>query len=284
LPKPHYRDSAQEHLDAAKALLADSGGQSVRYACLELRMCVEALTYLNLEAYLTEVPNTVMKKWTPKQVIDELLAVDPTADQSVHVRIGVEEVIGTPSRDMKYLGEDRRFTVKWANKAHNTLSNFLHEPTIYAHEKGGAADDITMREKAAEIIEELEAVTSSVIWNVNFSVFTEFKCGCGWTIKRKPEHLQTGSLVVCGNVDCGKQYVYSPEPDGKHLFTPDQHSYICNVCNEKRFIDTHKLKKLPIVVCDGCGSKAQTSMEYLLTPIERPLLDNEKPSQAGCDP
>lgn len=119
MPTPNSRHSAREHIGAAKVLLLVSGESSARYACLNLRMAIEALTYQTLQAYLAEVPNSAMTAWTPKKVIDELLAVDPMADKTSRISFGKQDALGEPSKSMKYLGEDRRFTVKWANKAQN---------------------------------------------------------------------------------------------------------------------------------------------------------------------
>jgi hypothetical protein len=47
---------------------------------LELRFAIEYITYDQLTAYIREVSGEALKKWTPKQVISELLEVDPEAD------------------------------------------------------------------------------------------------------------------------------------------------------------------------------------------------------------
>jgi hypothetical protein len=71
--KIDFRLRGRRYLDAAHRLPESGDSASLRYACLELRMCIEALAYDRLQAYLPEVPNSVMKKWTPRHV----LAVQP---------------------------------------------------------------------------------------------------------------------------------------------------------------------------------------------------------------
>src|SRR5437868_10079330 len=107
--KHDFRHRARKHVKNAKELLAQAGENAARYACLECRMAIEALTYQTLEAYLSEVPNSVMAQWTPKKVMDELLEVDPRADKSVTLFAGIEETPGIASKDMKYIGQDKRF-------------------------------------------------------------------------------------------------------------------------------------------------------------------------------
>ena len=269
MPKPNYKQSARDHLANAKKHLETEGEPHARYACLELRMCIEALTYLNLEAYLHEVPNTVMKKWTPKQVIDELLAVDPHADQSAHISVGIEDTPGVPSKNMRYLGQDKRLSIKWANGAHNALSNFLHEPTISSYELGQVKQEHEMRTKANEFIEKLDTVASSPLWGSNFGMFTTFSCKCGFSIKRKTDFLTPGAIVACGDRNCGRQYVYTSDPDGSVRFVPDRSTYTCENCKQPQSVDSHELKKLPVLTC-SCGAKAQVTTAYELTKISQP--------------
>ena len=63
------RWSASDCLERARKLLATGDECSVRYACLELRFCIEYVTYDQLVAYLAEVDDDAVRKWTPKQII-----------------------------------------------------------------------------------------------------------------------------------------------------------------------------------------------------------------------
>jgi hypothetical protein len=67
-----------------------------------------------------------MHKWTPREVIAQVLEVDPKADKTSTIAIGREEEQGQPSKNMKMLGENRRFTLKWANRSHNGLADVDH--------------------------------------------------------------------------------------------------------------------------------------------------------------
>lgn len=229
-------------------------------------MAIEALTYELLEAYLAEVPNSAMMKWTPKKIMDELSAVDPLADQTVSVSIGIESIPGVPSDKMEYIGTDTRFTAKWANKAHNALSNFLHEPTIADLRSGKDKSEEATWAKAHEIMAQLDAILASSVFNVNFGEFVEFQCGCGFHIKRKAPALN-GMPVVCGN--CGLWWVYETSGDGQYRFQRDKFFYTCASCNQQGSVDAHKMDQCPIVVC-ACGAKAQVAKQYTLTTIAPP--------------
>lgn len=77
-----------------------------------------------------------MRSWTPRRALDELEAVDPDANKSHTLEIGLPGGDGSPTVTV-LSGEDRRFTPKWANVAYNKLSNFLHVPTPKTLEANG---------------------------------------------------------------------------------------------------------------------------------------------------
>jgi hypothetical protein len=121
----NMRHSAHQCLQRAKEFMARNDEASARHACLELRFCIEYITYDQLQTYLKEVPDDTVIKWTPKQIISALLEVDPHADKSATIAIGVEETYGVPAKEMRLLGEDRRFSLKWANSRHSLPDSFL---------------------------------------------------------------------------------------------------------------------------------------------------------------
>lgn len=94
-------ERARRHLDAGDEI-------ALRYACLELRFAVEFLTYSLLQVYLAEVPEDTVKKWTPREVIGELLNADERADQSVRLSVGLEREPGVPAETMRDMGEECR--------------------------------------------------------------------------------------------------------------------------------------------------------------------------------
>lgn len=63
------RHSACECLAHAREMTAQNQAVATRYACLELRQAIEYLAYQQLDAYLREVPDDAMRKWTPCEVM-----------------------------------------------------------------------------------------------------------------------------------------------------------------------------------------------------------------------
>jgi hypothetical protein len=66
------RGRAANHLKIAENLLGREDLPSLRYACLELRMSIEALVYDMIRLYYDELSADILAKWTPKAVMTEL--------------------------------------------------------------------------------------------------------------------------------------------------------------------------------------------------------------------
>ena len=169
------RSSAQHCLQRAKDLIDRDDEASAKHACLELRFCIEYITYSQLQVYLKEVPDDTVRKWTPKQIISVLLEVDPDADKSGTLFFGKEFAYGIPAEKMEFFGEDRRFSLDWADK-HNALGNFLHAPTLHQIEKGEFSTKEKILKKARQVANEIDHILSSPIFNVNFGNFYKFNC------------------------------------------------------------------------------------------------------------
>lgn len=279
MPNINYRGRAREHVAEARARLAEAGEAAARQACLALRMAIEALTYQNLLAYLAETPNSVMAQWTPKKVMDELLAADPHADQSATVFIGLQAAPGEPSEDMQFVGEDRRFTVKWGNKAHNALGSFLHEPTIRQTEQGKATE-ADARLKAAEIADELDRILATALFGVNIGEFISFECVCGFHVKRRTSVLSHDAKVNCGG--CGRHWIYQElEGDPAYGFIPDGYSFPCLNCTKTCQVEAHELGEGEIITCAACGAKAEVYTQLHARAVP---TDDDAPAPAKPPP
>lgn len=263
------RNSARKKLEKARELIARGDICSLRYACLELRFCIEYLTYANLQSYIAEVPDHAVRKWTPKQVISTLLEVDPNADKSSTVSIGLEKTQGIPAEDMQMLGEDIRFSLKWANSRHNALGNFLHAPTLYQIEKSEFANEETIHKKATEIAEELDKILSSPIFNVNFGQFYEFTCTCGTQIKRREGSFTEEQGIACPNSKCGATYDVLSQGDSTEIeFKVREAEYKCPLCEANNYVGLQCISHNSILSCAGCNAKFKVEERFHLRPVE----------------
>jgi hypothetical protein len=81
-----YPNLFRLHREKAEALLASGVDDNVIYACLELRMCLEAYAYWQLSHYVKQASfDLVQRTWQPSKVIKELRAIDPTVTESSSV-------------------------------------------------------------------------------------------------------------------------------------------------------------------------------------------------------
>lgn len=71
-----YRSVARQATERAKSLLATANDDQLRYAALELRFAMEALTYDRAQAYAKEIPPEEMATWQPDKVMKVLLEID----------------------------------------------------------------------------------------------------------------------------------------------------------------------------------------------------------------
>jgi hypothetical protein len=249
-----YRSIAREKLAKATQLLSSNESDNLAHACLELRKCIEALCYDLLGVYLKEVPLRALEVWQPDKVMKELLRIDPQAHSTTRIRMRREGHDGSPDSAWRDLGEDRRLKPKFAEKAYQQLSNFIHVPTIKQLQVGKCADESIIRERAQRIRDKLAHTLAATIWNANFGGFYTFNCTeCESPIARRQSVLDMGEDVECGN--CGQQYDVEKEPDGKLRFIARSYSWECAACGERREI-AQRLAKDGLDVSCRCGDVA----------------------------
>jgi DNA-directed RNA polymerase subunit RPC12/RpoP len=243
------RVRAENSLNKAKKLISKDDDDSVRYGCLELRFAIEYLCYAHLYGYLDELPKEVAKKWTPKQVIREMLSIDPHADQSSIITIG--EDVPDQEQSTKFSGTNNVLKLSWANRNHNALSSFLHAPTIYQMESGVLSNIDTMKSKASSVITEVERILSSSIIHFNFGNFHNFECQyCGKKIKRRDGSFNEEAGIVCPS--CSAIHDVQKQEDGKTTVRMRQTSFECQYCGGKVPVGAHLLKEGTSLLCE-CG-------------------------------
>lgn len=262
---PNMRHAARECVARARDLLARGDEASARHSCLELRFAIEYITYDQLQAYRSEVPDDALKKWTPKQVISEMLEVDPHADQSSTIAFGLEHTYGVPPppEEMQLLGQDRRFSMKWANKNHNALGNFLHAPTMHQIESGGAPTVAAITEKATGVANECEQILNSSVFNVNFGHFFEFECeDCGTQIRRSVGSFPPDQGVVCPK--CRATYNVESAEGDKVVLSLRKATYTCRPCGAENGVGIHRVVDGEILECEKCDKKATIKQRFEL--------------------
>lgn len=259
--QPDLRFEARQCVARAQALVEKGDDLSLRYACLELRFAIEYVTYDQLRAYLDEVPNDALKKWTPRQVIGEMLEVDPRADKSVTIAFGIQDEQGTPAKEMKTLGEDRRFSMRWANANHNALGSFLHVPTLHQIENGEFPSASKIAERAGKIASELAHISASPLFRTNMGEFFDFECECGTKVKRRSGTFTKESGIVCSNSKCRAIWVVVEDQGDEFKVVMRKVSYPCP-CGVQHYFGAHLLKHNQALRCPNCGRRAHVAQTF----------------------
>ena len=237
-------------LTKAQSLVQLGDPESLRYAALELRMCMEYLTYQKLQAYENIVPREVRAIWQPPQAVRALLEFEPNADKSVEIRFGVEDVPGIPAREMKPLGSHSALSIRWLRKHYNKLSQLLHAPNS---DSIARATDALSDKYLRQVIQDLEApVASTILASTLRTVWSVTCTQCGKPVAGNAEVLRSGSLAVCFTPDCGTEYAAAEEPDGTILFKPILVHFKCISCNADIAIQPKKLAPGARFECQGC--------------------------------
>ncbi len=264
--QPQYRNLAKQRIAKATELLSSGDDDDkLIYACLELRKCLEALSYELLLGYLNEVPLKALETWQPDKVMKELLRTDPSADQTSRIRMCKERPDGAPDGDWADIGEDRRLKAQWVAKAYHQLGSFLHIPTIKQSREGVSNEAEVIRQRVEPIRAQLAHVLESTVWNANFSISVTISCiECNAPIKRRSSFLEKAEPIECGN--CGQLFDAESRPDGSYFFVPHSYSWRCKACGEQRTIAQSKAKAGADVSCPKCGGSVtlQTKQSFVL--------------------
>lgn len=251
-----YRDLAKTRLAKARILLSSNDDDNLTYACLELRKCVEALSYEMPKSYLREVPLKAFEMWQPDRVLRELLRVDPKADVSRTLSMQREASETEPAGEWVTIGEDRRLSAKRATKIFHALGSFIHVPTLRHMEKSSLPEAKEIRATAEQIYAELDHVLSAKIWTTGFvSEGVTFTCEvCEAPVRRPIPVLSDGGEVECGN--CGNLYEVKHEPDDEWSFALKAFSWNCAGCGVRRKVPEKEAKGGMDVSCPDCKHRA----------------------------
>jgi hypothetical protein len=223
-PRIDFRGIARRNLGTARRLMGGADFE-LRYACLELRMAIEALAYDTLQNYADDVSDLLdqaHKEWQPKKVLQMLLEYDPISSTSLRMRAQPLGPDGEPKGE-PYIHEitEHRLDVKWAAKAHGSLGSFLHQRTIAHINDGKEVDHDTMLREAERVAAELDRILASEVFGIRIATRFGYPCpACPAEIS-----VALGPLMVFGKAktrctDCGGEWIATSDGSGTPKFTP----------------------------------------------------------------
>lgn len=215
-----YRSEARKSLARAKLELDSSNEHRLRYAALELRMALEALIYEKAGQYKEELCDKKLSTWQPKVLLDLLLEIDPYADKSTSLAVGIEEEYGKPAKQMTLLGKDRVLGLGEIKKYYARLGSYLHALTIDQSSEGKGPTPDKIRTSCGEIVKIIDEVLASPVFNVNIKTTSSITCqGCGEMIVRRIHSRHEPLTAKC--IKCPASYTLIFQDDGATNWKPN---------------------------------------------------------------
>jgi DNA-directed RNA polymerase subunit RPC12/RpoP len=242
------------HLERARELLAKGGPDNLRYACLELRFCIEMLAYEQIELHEKELPEEVFRIWQPKRVIEEILLVDPDADKDSTLAIGIEGPNGEPAKEFFLLGRSWALTPRFIRANYHKLGSFLHAPS-FERVRHGPFDFQPLKAFLEKLLPELERLCTSQSRH-NLGMFSTFTCTeCKNPVVRNTKSLKADSIVVCPKADCKARYTVEGFNTPVPLYHLIQAHYDCPACRTRNHVPQHKLEHGITIRCVKCSKR-----------------------------
>ncbi|HEX4985686.1 MAG TPA: hypothetical protein VFV71_06390 [Burkholderiales bacterium] len=239
----------------AKALLSEPTAEHLRYAALELRFCIEALTYEKLRSFASDIPEEVLNIWQPPQAVKALLEFEPDADQTFTIYTGVEETYGVPSPNMKLVGTHHSLKLPWLRKHYNKLGSCLHSAPTTRHE---VLTGEQLAKYLAEVIADLEAPLAGNILGGSIRDVFAFSCSrCQDRVVVNAKSVRRTQQAACFNPQCKAEYFAIVNEDGTATFQLKITSFECaNIaCNGVADIENRHLDIGYKFSCPQCGLK-----------------------------
>jgi hypothetical protein len=251
--KVNFRYEAKLATERAKAELASADDKRLRYAALELRMAIEALTYDKAQAYKKEIHPKEYEKWQPRKLFQMLLDIHPYADQSMTVSIGLEKESGGVG-PMHHMGRETVFDLNAVKEHYDALGAYLHTPSLkQVEERGISPDPQRLRARCNSIVDLIEKALASTVYNVTLGTFDTRICGrCNSQIRRRIPHGQEAIEAEC--FECDAKYTLNLKKNDVVEWMPMGRRISCSTegCRGQHFFFMDEVKPGMGFQCELC--------------------------------
>jgi DNA-directed RNA polymerase subunit RPC12/RpoP len=250
-------------LDRAKTLMAAGDAASLRYACLELRFCIEAVTYDKRRAYASRLPPDVLSIWQPPQVMKALIELEGEAKDEYIVAIGR---MGS-SQPMQVMGKHRTFGTRWLRKHYNKLGSYLHVRNAPGQSQ---VDPQELRSDLESVVEECaRVVESSLTLTLDPGGIVEYDCQlCGRKTVANKESAKRRGRVSC--LKCEAEHLVSVAEDQALDLRLSGWVFPCQACSYQILVPSKHLVPDYEFACDVCGHKHKLVKDwYYAVEVER---------------
>lgn len=251
-----YRNLARVHLKSAENELGTHSDQRLKYAALELRMAMEALTYDRALSYKDEFPPQEYETWQPRKIISVLLTIDPMADKDRSLAVGTETQYGIPPREMHSLGSEKVLNMNILRDHYDALGSYLHVQSMKKFLAGQPPNFVKIRARCEEIAAFINLVLSSPIFNVTLGNFSRVECvECGTMLRKRIPYDKKEVLAEC--YQCKATYTITDEGSGQCVWIPNQIDISCanTSCQKTIVVWKHELEVGNQWKCESCNGQ-----------------------------
>jgi predicted RNA-binding Zn-ribbon protein involved in translation (DUF1610 family) len=239
----------------AQSFLADPSPENLNYAALELRFCIEALTYEKLRSFSKMIPEEVLTTWQPPQAVKALLEFEPLADETFELHIGREDDYGKPAASMRFVGTHASLKLAWLRKHYNKLGNLLHAPAV-GEVRSQSVEALT--KYLSEVVADLQEPIESTITGGSIRNVYSFTCAaCSKPVICNSETARKKSAATCFNPQCKAEYFVEVIDEDTASFRLKVTSLNCasDGCPGVADIENRKLEIGYEFSCPICGVK-----------------------------
>jgi hypothetical protein len=257
--------SPESCLKRAHAQLEINAAENDRYACLELRQCLESLAYRKLKAYRLRVPQSLISKWQPVQIISTITELEPNSQYDSETAFFSEDKDGKPVKHLMTISQ-KEITAKFINKRYHKLGYYLHTPTVEKEKK--KFNQKRFYEYLLKLGKELDVYASQNSYGT-FANTLNLECKyCGHLTDRNTESLLVGSVVECFNTQCRAQYIIEAINDNVYSYKPYEAEIKCD-CGKSNFLPGHQISVGSRLTCWNCEAKYHFSKVWKVEKITR---------------
>lgn len=243
------RGNRSKHLQRARELIDSGSAGDLQYAALELRLCLEAMTYDKLSSFGKYLPKSLLERtWQPPQLLKAMMQLDGNADQSFKLFMGEQVTPGVPApaEKMQLVGEHKAFGVAWLRKHYNKLGSMLHlQPS-------GVTSDDERRNALVAIAGEIEEAQKGSILGMWMGETISFDCDlCGQRSTVSSHYARTTKSAYCMNPDCELEYAAHLEGN-EIILSPRSVTAPCRACGHENRLRPSDLKDGMRFTCPAC--------------------------------
>ena len=259
-----FREQAKAALERANEESESKIDVRLRYAALELRMCIEAVTYDRAQCYAELLAPDIYRTWQPQKLMEALIEIEPHVNEGPIVHFLDESNPEATLPTWISLGKETVFTLKDIRDEYHALGSFVHHPNL------GKATTSTnfekMRTRCTQISSKLTAVLSSPVFNAVFQNIVELPCdNCGNTIRKHVPSKAESVEAKCYR--CNAAYQISAQEDGSYSSNRLGKIVSCvnDGCDGVLAIPREEIKDRAEIACQKCKSKFILAQTYRLT-------------------